>query len=96
MRMRMTMSKALARRITHGDIAIECDGKDYVVAYDRVTASIVGRRIVLELWAGKVMLSSVDAENFNGVVHLEGLEGRLRVYVDEPVAPAYRPDWRSI
>ena len=90
----MDLSKALKRRLLHGDIAIERDGKDYVVAYDRVTASIVGRRMVLELYAGNVMLSSVDAELQSGQeVHLTGVEGRLRIHVDEnsPHAPEWDP-----
>lgn len=82
--MRMDLSKALTRRILHGDIAIERDKKDYVVAYDRVTASVIGRRMVIELWTGNVMLSSVDAEYQPGQeVHLTGIEGRLRIHIDE-------------
>lgn len=80
--MRMDLTKALARRILHGDIEINKEDGKHFVAYDRVEVSCVGSRIVLSLMSGKVELASFTASLADvicnkSVAEFGGLEGRL-------------------
>lgn len=86
--MRMDITKALARRLAQGDINIQNDGDKSYVAYDRVTAEVVGRRLHFSLWQGGVKLASADVEfrERGTVASLAEIEGRMELKLNPGTA----------
>ena len=95
------MSKALARRLSHGDITIvrQPDGASHV-EYDHIEVCLVGGRLCISLMAGEVELASMDAaaddlfpslKTLGKTISFDNLTGRLPLSQFEEEAYRYAP-----
>lgn len=95
--MRFNLPQALARRIAHGDLAIDHDGPDYFLRYDKIEVAMGSKGVItVSLMAGNACIAYLESNSFamdyNNTLQINGLEGRMKISAnDSAIRPWSQP-----
>ena len=92
---RMTLSKAIERRMLTGDLQVDRDGSGIFLPYDNVIVNMIGSQVVFELRQRTISLGHVSTsmhDFVNGAtINFTGIEGRMRINEEVPQYRDARP-----